>query len=246
MLPAFVFGVALLAGLLLAGRWYAAADAKTLLKALKWLLLGAIASAVAFFLISGRLAWAFAVLPALLPWFYRIRALARAAKTFARMRQAYGGMGMGAGGAGAAGSSDLKTRFLRMWLDHASGVMSGEVTDGPYAGRRLDDMGMADLIGLWRHCEREDPESARVAAAYLDRVHPDWRDRQNEHASAAAGTGPMDRTRALQVLGLAEDADDADIKDAHRRLIAGMHPDHGGSDYLAAQINQAKDVLLGD
>mgnify|MGYP001308534565 FL=1 len=56
----------------------------------------------------------------------------------------------------------------------------------------------------------------------------------------------MDRAQALQVLGLAEGASANDVKDAHRRLISGMHPDHGGSDFLAAQINQAKDVLLGD
>ena len=54
----------------------------------------------------------------------------------------------------------------------------------------------------------------------------------------------MDRAQALQILGLAEGATRAQIKEAHRRLISGIHPDHGGSDYLAAQINQAKDFLL--
>ena len=246
MFPAFILGLALLAGLLLAGRWYATTDTKTLLKALKWLLLGIVVSVIAFFLISGRLAWAFAALPALLPWFYRIRALTRAAKTFSRMRQAYGGMGMGMGGGQAAGSSDLETRFLRMWLDHGTGVMNGEVIDGPYAGRQLDGMGISELVGLWRFCDEQDSESARVVAAYLDRAHPDWQDQQNDSSLASPGAGPMDRAQALQVLGLAEGASAADIKDAHRRLIAGMHPDHGGSDFLAAQINQAKDVLLGD
>jgi hypothetical protein len=244
--PAFILGVALLAGMLLAGRWYAMADTKTLLKMLKWVLLGTVVSVVFFFIISGRLAWALAALPALLPWFFRLRAVARAAKTFARMRQAYG---TGPGAPGTGGSSDLETRFLRMWLDHETGAMSGEVINGPYKGRHLDDMGVPDLVDLWQQCDRDDPESGRVVAAYLDRAHPDWREGEegvSEDGGSATPFGVMDRAQALQVLGLAEGATAADVKDAHRRLIAGMHPDHGGSDFLAAQINQAKDVLLGD
>jgi DnaJ-like protein len=55
----------------------------------------------------------------------------------------------------------------------------------------------------------------------------------------------MTRAEALQVLGLVEGASADDIRAAHRRLIAQIHPDKGGSDYLAAKINQARDVLLG-
>lgn len=244
MLPAFILGVALLAGILLAGRWYAYADSKTLMKVLKWVLLGTVISAVLFFIANGRLVWALAALPALLPWFFRLRAVARAAKTFARMRQAHG-----TGAAGTGGSSDVKTRFLHMWLDHETGIMSGKVIDGPYKGRSLNDMGASDLVRLWQQCECEDPESSRVVAAYLDRTHPNWRESMESKSGAGGSASPlgvMDRAQALQVLGLAEGATANDVKEAHRRLISGMHPDHGGSDFLAAQINQAKDVLLGD
>ena len=246
MFPAFILGVALLAGILLTGRWYATADTKALMRVLKWVLVGTVIFIVVFFIANGRLVWALAALPALLPWFFRLRAVARAAKTFARMRQAHG---TEASEAGTGGSSDLETRFLRMWLDHETGVMSGRVIDGPYKGHRLDDMEIADLIRLWKQCDCEDPESGRVVAAYLDRTYPDWRE-GGESASETGGStaplGVMDRAQALQVLGLGEDASASDVKDAHRRLISGMHPDHGGSDFLAAQINQAKDVLLGD
>jgi len=244
MFPAFILGISLLAGFLLAGRWYATADTKTLLTALKWALLGTVLAVVVFFVISGRIAWAFATLPALLPWFYRIRAVARAAKTFSRMRQAYG-----SGGSAAGETSDLETRFLRMQLDHGTGNMSGVVIAGPFEGQKLDGMSVSDLVQLWTFCDAEDAESARVVAAYLDRAHPDWRDHGGaggEDEAPRAASGIMDRAEALQVLGLADGATRDDIKDAHRRLIAGMHPDHGGSDYLAAQINQAKDVLLGE
>ncbi len=60
-----------------------------------------------------------------------------------------------------------------------------------------------------------------------------------------AGSGTMSRDEAYQVLGLKPGASTAEIKAAHRRLMAGAHPDRGGSDWIAARLNQARDVLLG-
>ncbi|MFQ5766041.1 MAG: hypothetical protein ACE5GT_14060, partial [Rhodospirillales bacterium] len=121
MLPYFILGVAVLAGLLLAGRWFTTADPKTLVKALKWLLFGVIGAVALFFLFTGRVGWALFALPALLPWFMRARQAHRMYKTFSRM----------AGGGGAAGqTSDVETRFLRMALDHDTGLMTGEVLEG--------------------------------------------------------------------------------------------------------------------
>ncbi|MAN11424.1 MAG: DnaJ domain-containing protein [Pseudomonadota bacterium] len=54
--------------------------------------------------------------------------------------------------------------------------------------------------------------------------------------------GEIARARAL--LGLGPDADAAAIRAAHRRLIASVHPDKGGTEALAAQINAARDLLL--
>ena len=69
-------------------------------------------------------------------------------------------------------------------------------------------------------------------------------------SSASRPGGPrtqdttMTREEALSVLGLNADATDEDVKAAYRRLMAGLHPDRGGSDFLAAQINRARDVLV--
>ena len=63
-------------------------------------------------------------------------------------------------------------------------------------------------------------------------------------SATPAASGPMTREDALAVLGLAPGADEAEIRAAHRRLMRAAHPDHGGSDWLAARVNQARDFLL--
>ncbi len=237
MLPYFILGIALLAGLLLASRWYVSADPKTLVKLLKWLSLALILSVGLFLALTGRLAWAFATLPALFAWFMRFRTAARMFKNFSRMAQ-------GSSGNPGDASSEVETRFLSMTLDHATGDMEGEVLEGPYKGRRLGSLAVEELVDLLQTCWREDEQSGQILEAYLDRLHPDWR----EQAHASSGNGffkeEMDRQEALEILGLDENAGREDIKEAHHRLIAGLHPDHGGSTYLAAKINRAKDVLL--
>jgi len=124
----------------------------------------------------------------------------------------------------------------------------GEVVEGTYAGRRVGDMSVHELVDLLKTCWVEDEQSAQVLESYLDRVHVDWREqaRTNGNGVGTAESGSMSSEEAYKVLGLEPGAGTDQIKDAHRRLMAGLHPDHGGSNYLAAKINQAKDLLLGD
>jgi hypothetical protein len=58
-------------------------------------------------------------------------------------------------------------------------------------------------------------------------------------------TAGIGREEAYEILGLQPGATKEQIKAAHRRLMQRVHPDHGGSDYLAVRVNQAKDLLLG-
>ncbi|HLJ63164.1 MAG TPA: DnaJ domain-containing protein [Stellaceae bacterium] len=137
------------------------------------------------------------------------------------------------------GSSEVETRYLRMRLDHASGAMSGVVREGTLSGRRLEELTLEDLIALWRECRLGDEPSADLLEAYLDRTHRDWR-------KARPSSAPMSREEALQVLGLGPDADESAIKAAYQAMMRKFHPDQGGSSYLAAKINQAREVLLGN
>lgn len=243
MLTFFILGIGVLIGFILIARWYATADPKVALKALKWGALGLFFIIAAFFVFTGRLSWAFMSLPVLLPWLLRARSVARTAKAFSRMSQARAGNTRGE-------TSDVETRFFHMTLDHDSGDMTGTVQEGAHKGKQIDTLTTAQLVKLLVECQSEDMDSARVLEAYLDRNRPDWHDRVHVHDGTETGAqtqkSAMDRAEALLVLGLTDGATAKDIKEAHRKLISGMHPDHGGSDYLAAQINQAKDILLGD
>ena len=158
--------------------------------------------------------------------------------------------GTAAGGGAASGGqrSVVETRFLRMTLDHDSGAMDGTVLAGVFAGQALGTLSPAQLGELMAECRREDPDSAALLAAYLQRTHGEhWQQHAEEgpHAEGVATDGDMTRGEALEILGLDESADDEQIREAHRRLMQKLHPDRGGSTYLASKINQAKTRLLG-
>jgi len=155
------------------------------------------------------------------------------------------------GGSRTRGSqSTVRSRFLEMTLDHDSGVMTGRVLEGVFAGRMLDELNDEAVLTLAREVGVSDAQSAALLEAYLDRRIPGWRDDVNDDAAAGAGraadAGTMTDEEAYEVLGLAPGAGEAEIRAAHRRLMLRMHPDQGGSTFLAAKINQAKDRLLGN
>jgi len=149
--------------------------------------------------------------------------------------------------AGPSGSnrSTVESKYLRMQLDHATGEISGWVVAGRFAGRDLQSMTLDELVQLYEHCAGDDQDSAVLLEAYLDRVHGQiWR-QAGQHSSSKRGQNGMTAAEAYEVLGLAPGASREAIIEAHRRLMQKVHPDRGGSDFLAANVNRAKEVLLG-
>lgn len=164
-----------------------------------------------------------------------------------------GGMG-GVGGMGGATASPqqqstIRTVWLEMSLDHDSGLLSGTVLQGKWARRALNDLSDTECVELWQHCQQHDHDSARVLESYLDqRLGQDWRAQQAEpdpEQPRASSSDPLTRAEALAILGINEPYEKRDVVQAHRRLMQRMHPDRGGSDWLAARINEAKKILLG-
>ncbi|PHK93574.1 molecular chaperone DnaJ [Pseudoroseomonas rhizosphaerae] len=140
-----------------------------------------------------------------------------------------------------AQASTLNTATLAMRLDLATGTLSGRVRQGRFAGRELGELALPELMALLRDCQAQDAESVPLLESWLDRALPGWR----AQAGAEAAPEAMDRAAALAVLELEEGADEAAIRAAHRRLMREAHPDRGGSAERAAQLNRARDLLLG-
>jgi DnaJ-domain-containing protein 1 len=142
-------------------------------------------------------------------------------------------------------SSTVETAILRMQLDHDSGDLRGEVLKGRFQGWRLAEMDRRQLEELLDYCRQEDNDSVQLLDSYLQQRFAGEAPFGQQQAPGDSGSGDMGRSEALAVLGLAEGATEEDIVAAHRKLMQKIHPDRGGNNYLAAKINQAKDLLLG-
>lgn len=239
MLPSLALGLLLLAAFIIVTRWFSTASPGNLARAATWTGAALLLGVGAFLLATGRLGWAIAAVAGAVPW------IMRAVRTHAMYRTLRGALGGRAGN--RSQRSEVSTTYLRMTLEHDTGDMEGTVLAGSLAGRALSTLAMPEFVELWRECQAE-PQSVQLLAAWADRVRPGWREAAEESVGGArqdAGGGTMSREEAYDVLGLGPGASDDAIRAAYRKLMAVVHPDRGGSTYLAARINQAKDVLLG-
>jgi hypothetical protein len=241
----FFAGLLALGLLLLLARWLARASTHDLAQGARTFVAVFSGLASTGLLFAGRFGLAFITIVATIMAIRAVRQGARGADPL--------------DGGGAAGDPvEVETDLLRMRLDRATGDVSGSVKSGTFAGRDLGSLDRADLLDLLLEAQGVDAQSASLLEAYLDRRFADWRepgaggrqwDREESTGRAgrdrARGGDDMDESEALDVLGLERGAAPEEIKQAHRRLMAKLHPDSGGSNFLATQINRAKDILLG-
>ncbi len=227
-----ILGVLFLLAAVLFARWFSTADHKAVAKTVKWCGVAVFAALVVYLTLTKK----FLLVPplAVLGLFL-----------WRRINRGGGNWIPGLSQSPSSGqSSVVETPYLRMSLDHDSGTISGEIRKGRFMGKDLSDLTFDELMELLSECRQNDSQSAQLIEAYLDRVEgSQWRNRSD---SAANYNGVhMTRKEAFSVLGLEDGASDDEIRAAHHRLILKIHPDQGGSNYLAAKINQAKEFLLG-
>ncbi len=229
-IPTLLIGLAVLFVLIFVGRMVSTSDPKKLAKLVRTI--GGIASIAlaAFLAVRGQFILAVPVAffgAGLLGW---VRA---PASWTARTQRTTGQV------------SRVRAQFLEMELDHDSGEMRGRVLKGKYENVPLDALDPPTLLTLR---DEFDDESRALLEAYLDRRTPGWRENVDEDPSAGRREPPrhsaMTEEEAHQILGLKAGATDAEIRRAHRSLMKKLHPDQGGSTYLAARVNEAKEVLL--
>jgi hypothetical protein len=231
-MPALVLGLVVLVLLFFAAKWFSKADPKQAARALRYVGGGAALLLAVFLLVRGQIGAALS-----------IGLLGLGVLGYVSLWPA----GFGGRPQRSAGRvSRVRTAFLEMELEHDTGAMRGRVLNGKHQGASLDKLDVKTLIGLLGEI---DEDSRPLLTAYLDRREPRWRehaadDDTGENRSHIRRNGKMTDEETYQILGIQPGAPAEEIARPHRSLIKKLHPDQGGSTYLAAQINRAKEVLL--
>lgn len=236
MLPQLIIIVGVLLVLWMLSNWFKRAKPSVAARVLKRSGYAVLVVLGLWLVLTGKLAGLFAVAAGLMPWVMRAARLHGLWQVLRRF-----GIQMRGGTPSPGKASQVETHFLRMELDHDSGRLDGLILEGIFSGRRLSQLSEAQAVELWREVQA-DAESARVLQAWLERTWPEWRD---EPPPAAPPKSGMSVDEAREILGVSAQAGPDDIRAAHRRLMLANHPDHGGSTWIAARINQARDLLLG-
>ncbi|WP_372055506.1 hypothetical protein P7L74_08170 [Tistrella mobilis] len=255
MIWALLAGLAsLIAALILGGR-LGRLDRAVLKRAGLWGLVVMAAIAAVLLAVTGKWPAVAAVVAAALPLVARLARTALGLMPVwhllrrARNQRAGSASGLGAAGTARSRPRTIETRSLRMTLDPDTGVMSGVVLDGPERGRDLEELDVDTLTALLRRLRVEDVDGARLLENWGERTYgPGWSDPPAGNGGARADAGVADElseAEACAILGVEPGAEAAEITAAWRRMMARVHPDHGGSAALAARVNAARDRLLG-
>ena len=140
------------------------------------------------------------------------------------------------------GSPTFKTDYLQIKLNLSTGVLSGVILQGPFQGERMETLSTKQQQELADFYQNKDKKSYYLVLAILKK-----NDQTDNYASQEkTNINNITKADALEILGLEGDPDKKTIIKAHRQLMLKIHPDRGGNDFLAAQVNLAKEVLLKD
>ena len=167
---------------------------------------------------------------------------------YPQIRQILGKFAPGAMG-GTGNVSKVTTATLVMNLDHATGRIDGDITAGQFKDKRLSELSFEEILQFYTICERQDPEALRLLQAFMEREFPDqWQNSTKRSSSAPPpdASESVSVSEAWEILGLPPGADKAAIITAHKKLMGRLHPDKGGSTFLASRVNQAKDRLISE
>ncbi|MEX1031756.1 MAG: molecular chaperone DnaJ [Cellvibrionaceae bacterium] len=200
-----------------------------------------LAGIILLLIVTGRVHWIMALFAGIVPFLSRLLPIAiRLLPFISQLRKQRMSEQMRWGN-----TSTLQTRFLKLDLDQESGAITGEVLEGMFAGKTLAELSQEQAQELLDFYRAEDRESHNLLLAYLQHRYKSEQFRDQNGGAANADQGTMSRREALEILGLEEGASTEDIVSAHKKLMQRLHPDRGGSNYLAVKVNQAKALLVG-
>lgn len=235
-----VFFLVLLGGVVFWWHWTNTPDPAQRKRLLQRSVIGALIVVILMLVVTGHMHWLGAVVAGLLAFVRQnMGLLVRFSPLIAQILRSR------TSGSGTPGISTVSTRLLQMSLNHATGKLSGSVLTGEFMGRLLDDLGKAELDRLLEWCVNNDTDSARLLESYLINRFggPSARNSSANSGSAGRSSGDMSVEEALQVLGLTGTPTKDEITRAYRKVMQQLHPDRGGSEYFAAKVNQAREVL---
>ena len=207
----------------------------------RWKVIAMLVAGVLLILVAtGRMPWLFALLGAVIPIARRLLGLLRYAPLLSGLFNHV------SNNAPSNGQQSLvETQYLSMSLDHDSGQLSGSVKSGLHAGMELQQLNQNQLLELYQSYLKLDPDSEQLLGNYIDRTHgTEWRAQNQSNKTEETSTAQLSENEAYAILGLEPGADKQSILKAHKQLMQKIHPDRGGSSYLAVKINQARDLLI--
>ena len=248
MLLRLIFAVAIIFLLFMVIRHFKKSPPQLSSNILKQAAIYAAVAGVVILVVTGRLHWLFAAAASLIPLFKKALPLLRYAPFLKQLLQRFSST-YTKQQSKSEQTAQIESRYIRLFLNQNTGEINGLVLNGNYQGKNLKQLPLKQLLQLLSEYQQLDVESARLLLVFIDKFHGEnWRN-QTEYNHSQTNPPPSNQStmtdeEAYQILGLSQPASESEIASAYKKLMLKMHPDRGGSSYLASKINQARDHLI--